>query len=186
MRKKKRDKKPSLLRSFEEKSRNIRRAARKFFLSNYSIASQEARNEQQIPIQRDRSLQRKERGVQGQRSLAQETSRFKDKDRVRGRSKGKTEWQECTRGVLATMKSELVHVLVFRKRRRNVFHPPRWNAFTVPASKIREQIPLEKFTPFLIALMRVWARRPFRSRNSAGRVTFPNLQTNWWKPHFGT
>ena len=56
--KKKRDKKPSLLRSFEEKSRNIRRAARKFFLSNYSIASQEARNEQQIPIQRDRSLQR--------------------------------------------------------------------------------------------------------------------------------
>lgn len=46
------------LRSFEEKSRNIRRAARKFFLSNYSIASQEARNEQQIPIQRDRSLQR--------------------------------------------------------------------------------------------------------------------------------
>lgn len=99
MRKKKETK--NSLRSFEEKSRNIRRAARKFFLSNYSIASQEARNEQQIPIQRDRSLQRKERGVQGQRSLAQETSRFKDKDRVRGRSKGKTEWQECTRGVLA-------------------------------------------------------------------------------------
>lgn len=86
---------------------------RKFFLPNYSIASQEPRNKQRIPIQRgDLSVMQ---GKEGRRKIGLVPENIEDKDR-----KGTIE---------DSGKNEAIHVLVFPEGKETKKRLSSWNAF---------------------------------------------------------